>query len=708
MTNRTLGALALCAVLVLANLASHGQVLLTTDGRVQVDDAPLADPLASLQWAVPRVTQIAPYWTRSEANDFVLAEKRAQDDVVVFAHVPTRPLCRNASELYPGQAMRIPTTDGSTPLLDWLPNKGCRLKLFSSQEGVKCLKSRKVVFYGDSTIGEMADGIAELTGLDIEVHHEGKAPLGVQFADFIYTASYMHEGAAVAHFYKVPSVYVPIPTKVLNELRTTDILVVNHGLWHNGRQHCKGIHAFYKALLRRLLHLKTLLPPGARLLLYDTRWVPTKTRIDNWWNNHPQRVGAYREAQHFAAACADVELVQSARMYRAVASFTRDGIHYEGPEVRHMTTNHFLNVVCHRDDTAPMRLSKSSCAPRQAWERWKQPLLAGCPDRQSAAVRYLQMDLPYRKKKADNMSWQSLRNAVKHLATAQLARSDKFRTSAVGPPERTPCRENWELFPGIPVVSPKAGVAWVPHSGVGGTNCTAWRFTRSEACACLQSLKIVVVGDSVSKALAEALVDAAGEGCAHSLRFVALNSTFLPWGSDWTSTIRDADVVILHHAIEDMLSVCRGPQSYAGSLRTRVRTLKGCLKPSGRLLMYELPAAFAFLRQSQNASITLNPERFAAYAEAQELVAACEEVDVILHHQISAMLPQSQANINSQGPVFNATTDGMSSNVVLNGLCKRGNHPPMRFHSYSGCRATGAMAKERWHNNVMVNLEAHC
>ena len=707
MTNRKLGALAICAVLVLTNLASHGQISLATDGRVQVDHESLADPLASLRWAVPRVTQIAPYWTRSEANDFVQAEKQAQDDVITFERVPTGPLCQNASELYPGRAMRIPTTHGSTPLLDWMPNRGCRLKLFNSEEGVKCLKRRKVVFYGDSTIGEMADGIAELTGLSIAVHHEGAAPLGAQFADFIYTASYKHEGAAVARFYKVPSVYIPIPRKVRSELRTTDVLVVNHGLWHNGRQHCKGIHVFYKALLRRLLHLKTLLPSGARLLLFDTRWVPTKTRIDNWWNNHPQRVGAYREAQHFAAACADVELVESARMYRAVASFTRDGIHYEGPEVRHMTTNHFLNVVCRRNNSAPMRLSKPSCAPRQAWERWKQPLLVGCPDRQSAAVRYSQMDIPYGKKPV-NVSWKSLRNAVKQLSAAQLARGDRFRNSAVGPPERTPCSENWELFPGIPEVSPKAGVVWVPHSGVGGNNCTAWRFTRSEACVCLRSTKIVVVGDSVSKALADALVDAAGAGCAHSLTFIALNSTFLPWGSGLSSIVRTADVVILHHAIEDMLSVCRGPLSYAGSLRTRVHTLKGCLKPSGRLLMYELPAAFAFLRQSLNSSITLSPERFAAYAEAQELVAACEEVDVILHHQISAMLPQSQANINSQGTVFNATADGMSCNVVLNGLCKRGNHPPMQFHSYSGCKATGAMVKERWQNNAMVNLEAHC
>ena len=772
--------------------------------------------LEHLSWRPPRVPMIPMHMTRAALETlFTTADDPdTLEDIFVVpssndtssststsASTPdSHPPCESGDDVFPGRvASRLAplhnrtSTSDADRIFDWHPASGCRLQTFTAAEAQECLRGTRLLILGDSVARELALGLAVHSGLHPVGPHDDERRTGVDLrlgggwvkppqrrrqrrrskryvggetmARFLWLASafqllpWEEEGGHTSNNNSGSSSSSSDPLGMKAAVTDADVVVLHHGNWNVGYARCRGVHRFLQSLTRRLLALRALMRPAARLVLLELRWVHHTRRVYEYlprraWSlrdpafslllfqpgNARRRLAAYREAQRAAAACVGgVELLRSAEMFRAVPRHTEDGVHHSHPAVLHMVKDHLLNAVCarRRQGRPALALGAPVCEAAQvraAWERWaSDPLVCGCPDDTAA-------------NKNDDAQRDDLGVAFPDSWNAFARGSQPLRRSSslpavaaaagVVPPlatagaasaaetSRPLCAEARELAPGAGVGG-RSGV-WIPSAGAAAARCRLARFSAEEGCACLRAgagagagaTAVVVVGDEVAEALARGLDEG---GCG--VRYAASASVFGVLEAAAAAAAKGAGVVVLHQAVGDTVGVggrrvsgggnetwCKGGvAAYAEALAARVAALKGVVGSAGRVLLYETPWVAAGGGGS-GAEGKPPPRVVAAYREAMRVVSACTETDVVLHRFASRAFPSDAVEGGAEGLVYGAVVHAIVRSVVLNGLCpRRGSQhdatavaPPMAFHRYGGCEALREMAQARWREDPVL------
>ena len=331
--------------------------------------------------------------------------------------------------------------------------------------------------------------------------------------------------------------------------------------------------------------------------------------------------------------------------------------------------------------------------------------------------------------KKDSKSEQRIHRALWEDAVSEVATGTRMRAGY-----ETYCEKNSELFPGKVYDSVGAGVGadlvWEPDR-----DCKLKHFSGAEAVACVSAkqrqpdgFRIAVFGDS----LADDLVGSVGERLgltSRSLDFEMVNASrrnrelFFPSegrqeggaGSSsnasaqqqqqpvfqffWTHSafsdsptdsvkrpnaskaLAAADVVILHQGMWDMGPTCKdGVFTFYQSLVKRVEEMRAVMKTTARLVIFDLHwihnSRCLAVHGPHSKCFRCNPPpKVHGYRQALNLVAACTNSELLSNKGIYKTMPAHTLD----GIHYNETLSPMEADVFLNGLCTRGDKPPMQL-----------------------------
>ena len=325
------------------------------------------------------------YWPSIQVRIALLSEV---DDVITTDSEPRTPeagYCMSQEQIYPGRVYKTSKENNS---FVWVPSSGCELHHFRPTDASACLNGlqKKIAFFGDSLIDDLADAIARRSNSRHEFYDppegiEGRwwrprpnrgfflAGQTTPFLEFFWTQS---------AFYNDPT--DPSRENASFAIRNADIVLLNNAMWDIGDS-CQGVHAYYHALKTRVEKVQSVVKPGALLVLYDLHWIwPNQCAAHKGQDskcfvyNPVARVKHYRTALRLVAACTGVRLMSDTDMTKFVPQHTTDGVHYDTDMVKFMKADLFLNGICTRGESAPMEfpiLPRASCNVTQHFKDWE-------------------------------------------------------------------------------------------------------------------------------------------------------------------------------------------------------------------------------------------------------------------------------------------------------------------------------------------------
>ena len=318
-----------------------------------------------------------------------------------------------------------------------------------------------------------------------------------------------------------------------------------------------------------------------------------------------------------------------------------------------------------------------------------------------------------------------------YLAANGTMRNDtKVRTPATS----ALCTNNADVFPGAVYQNGTVNdTRWEPDA------CTLKHFSVSEGRECLRQGKqrFAFFGDSLMDGVAIGFgqksnltmvrYDLEEVGDMHSrynnawfldnmtepiAEFYWTQSAFLMDPSDATArpnashALRSADVIVLHHSLWDMSLTCRGVISFYKALKRRIHTYQRTAKPGARIIVFDLhwlfPGRCVVKYGLEGRCFRWNRlDKTVAYREALRLAAACTGVELYSNIGIYKAMPQfTRDGVHFEvPPVMN-----LESDVFMNGICRRGNSPPMTFvqPEHYGCNEDTMIDKWISHPRTLV------
>eukprot|EP01061_Rhynchopus_euleeides_P026958 TRINITY_DN43889_c0_g1_i1.p1 TRINITY_DN43889_c0_g1~~TRINITY_DN43889_c0_g1_i1.p1 ORF type:complete len:442 (+),score=119.20 TRINITY_DN43889_c0_g1_i1:65-1327(+) len=289
------------------------------------------------------------------------------------------------------------------------------------------------------------------------------------------------------------------------------------------------------------------------------------------------------------------------------------------------------------------------------------------------------------------------------------------------------CALNSEIFPGaVHDHTNTSDYYWEPEG-----KCRLKRFTTAEARACTKNINIAFYGDSLMDDLSSGFATKIGAEIVSHQRESAdglhsrINKAHLVNGTRgeevasqffWTHSVfaldptnetmrpnasqalRAADVAVLHHSTWDMGLTCQGLFQFYSALTTRLQRMREVMKPGARLVLYDLHWIWnrrCLAENGPNAKCFKcnKPARARGYRAALHLAAACAGAEMFSTAELYKHMP---AHTND-GIHYESSLWSMESDVLLNGLCHRGDTAPMTFNTGT-CNQRAAMRE--WRKNT--------
>eukprot|EP01060_Flectonema_neradi_P027307 TRINITY_DN3690_c0_g2_i3.p1 TRINITY_DN3690_c0_g2~~TRINITY_DN3690_c0_g2_i3.p1 ORF type:complete len:360 (+),score=63.02 TRINITY_DN3690_c0_g2_i3:47-1126(+) len=268
------------------------------------------------------------------------------------------PLCRQSSDLWPGNI-----NANIKQRLTWEPEH-CELKAFGREATRKCLKTTKIVLFGDSLTESYAIHAAQGAGL---VKHENERwektwnwnPTTESYKreGKFWKVSESEETARLSHFW-APGFSLPASRDLrkhpvaIREIREADVVVLSGAMWDMGRYYC-GITTYLDSAIARINEVKLLLKPTARISIFGLHWLDINRMSSDKNNiaylcNKKQKAEAFREALYLAAACTNVGVLNVKNITRealAAVDVPGDGIHFPA-SVNVLPFDVLLNSCC--------------------------------------------------------------------------------------------------------------------------------------------------------------------------------------------------------------------------------------------------------------------------------------------------------------------------------------------------------------------------
>ena len=645
------------------------------------------------------------------------------EDNIISGEVPDAPeaaYCASQDQIYPGNVYKTPADTSS---LVWVPSAGCKLHHFNPTEAATCLSGKKIAFFGDSLLDDMAHAM----NVRANGRHEFRPDENIagRWWKARFNRDFYLEGQEpYLQFFWTQSAFYKDPTDFSREnasaaIRNADIVVLNNGLWDIGAS-CQGVFAYYHAMKVRIEKVQSVVKPGAMLVLYDLPYIYTKKvctpKPDGEGSNcqvHNQpkeRVAEYRTALRLAAACTGVRVLSDTEMTKHIPSHTPDGVHYVTFESKFMKADVFLNGICTRGGQAPMEFTvypKESCDATKHFMDWEySPSAQLChrPPKPSIADT---PKAPETQAPVDNYVYED------NIISGEVPDA----------PEAAYCTSQDQIYPGNVYKTPAdtSSLVWVPSTG-----CKLHHFNPTEAATCLSGKKIAFFGDSLLDDMAHAMnVRANGrhefrpaeniagrwwkarfnrdfylEGQEPYLQFFWTQSAFYKDPTDFSrdnasAAIRNADIVVLNNGLWDIGASCQGVFAYYHAMKARIEKVQSVIKPGTMLVLYDLPYIYTKKvctpkpdGEGSNCQVHNQPkERVGEYRTALRLAAACTGVRVLSDTEMTKHIPS-----HTPDGVHYVTFESkfMKADVFLNGICTRGGQAPMEFTVYpkESCDAT--------------------
>ena len=299
-----------------------------------------------------------------------------------LSRVPSRgvPLCRRSEDIWPGRI------NSQSKRLVWEPEH-CELTPFE-RDGIRnCLKSTKIVLFGDSLTESYAIHAAQRAGLVIHQNDQWEQTWNWNPT----TESYKRE----AKFWKVHEkgetsslthIWAPgfsLPPKrdlrrhpvAIREIREADVVILSGAMWDMGRYYC-GISAYLDSAIARINEIKTLLKPTGKLMIFGLHWLDIDRMSEHkngiaYLCNKKEKAQAFREALYLAAACTGVGVINVKNITREALSsidVPGDGIHFPA-HINALPFDVLMNSCCR----SPRMIMKSpvKCEDRYSFiKKW--------------------------------------------------------------------------------------------------------------------------------------------------------------------------------------------------------------------------------------------------------------------------------------------------------------------------------------------------